>query len=110
MRGWWVQLLPSQLQRWCRLGPSGLIMEVYMFLVKANSSNLLSKFSSSLSTRLGGILWIVWEGWAPSKVMVFLWQLLRSRIPNEGKFGFKKCNFSWCFALLHFLCTRYRIR
>jgi hypothetical protein len=42
--------------------------------------------------------------------MVFLWQLLRSRIPNEGKFGFKKCNFSWCFALLHFLCTRYRIR
>jgi hypothetical protein len=55
------------------------------FSVKVNYSYLSSKLPSTtfLSLRQCKVLQRVWCTWAPSKVIVFLWQALLSRIPTK---------------------------
>jgi hypothetical protein len=54
------------------------------FSVKANYLFLAKKLSppSPVSIDQAAVLFRVWNSWAPSKVIVFSWQLLLSRVPT----------------------------
>ncbi|WJX66218.1 hypothetical protein P8452_50797 [Trifolium repens] len=56
-----------------------------LYSVKANYDFLASRLapSTSLSPLLCGVVNRVWDSWAPSKVVVFSWQALLSRIPTR---------------------------
>jgi hypothetical protein len=56
-----------------------------LFSVKSNYEFLapLLSSTSSLPHSLSGVVHKVWDSWAPSKVMVFSWQTLLSRIPTR---------------------------
>jgi hypothetical protein len=56
-----------------------------LFSVKENYEFLSSWLAtSSLSTYTCGVVHKVWNSWAPSKVVVFSWQKLLSRIPTRA--------------------------
>jgi hypothetical protein len=57
-----------------------------LFSVKSNYDFLapLLLSTSSLPHSLSGVVHKVWDSWAPSKVVVFSWQTLLSRIPTRA--------------------------
>jgi hypothetical protein len=57
-----------------------------LFSVKSNYDFLAPLLlpTSSLPHSLGGVVHKVWDSWAPSKVVVFSWQTLLSRIPTRA--------------------------
>jgi hypothetical protein len=73
------------------------------YSVKANYAFLSSlwAFPTSLSPPLCGAIHKVWESWAPSKVVVFLWQALLLRIPTRSNLATRGV----VFAGEHLFCA-----